>query len=85
MAPSKAAAVTAAVLEAATRSARAGVAVAELFDQLLLAAAYAAQTSLHLRLGGITRASACSSARKERSVSSRLLLIVLASFASIQG
>jgi hypothetical protein len=56
MAPSKAAAVSAAVLEAPGRSARAGVVVPELLDQLLLAAVHAARASLHLRFGAITRA-----------------------------
>ena len=80
MASSKAGAVAAALLEAPARSARAWVVSAEFLDQLGLAASHAAQAALHLRLGGITRASACSSAQKERSVSCRLLLIVLASF-----
>src|SRR5436189_678672 len=83
MAPSKAAARAAAVLEAPTRSARAGVVVAELLDQFLLAAVHAARASLHLRFGGITRASVCSSAQKERSSSCDCLLIVLSSFRSI--
>jgi len=83
MAPSKAAAVSAAVLEAPTRSARAGVVVAELLDELSLAAAHAARASLHLRFGGQTRASACSSAQKEPSWSCDFLLIVLSSFRSL--
>jgi hypothetical protein len=80
MAPSKVAAVAAAVLEAPARAARARVVGAELLDQFLLAAADAAAAALHLRFGGITRAFACSSARKDSSSSCGFLLIGLASF-----
>ena len=83
MTPSKAAARAAALLEAPARPAWAQVVVAELLEQLLVAAAHAARASLHLRFGGITRASACSSAQKERSWSCDFLLIVLSSFRSI--
>jgi hypothetical protein len=65
MAPSKAAAVSAAVLEAPARSAWAGVVVAELLEQLRFAAPDAARASLDLRFGGITRGVACSSAQKD--------------------
>jgi hypothetical protein len=85
MTPSKTAARAAAVLEAPARAARARVVAAEFLDQFFLAAAQAARALLHLRLGGITRAAACSSARKERSLSSRFLLIALASFALHHG
>src|SRR5438034_804144 len=84
MAPSKAAARAATVLEASGRSARAGIVGAELLDQLRLAAVHAARASLHLRFGGIARASACSSAQKERSSSCDFLLIVLSSFRSLR-
>jgi hypothetical protein len=80
MAPSKAAAVAAAVLESGGPIRMGRVVGAELLDQFLLAAADAARAALHLRLGGITHASACSSAQKERSSSCGFLLIVIASF-----